>query len=174
MNDQNTITGVLYFALIILGSLGNFLWSRRTKKKGTEESKAYTNTQVTDLETKITNLQAQINVLTAQIQIVTDQRQKAEAERDAAREENRALAEQLKEERENVVVMSKRLDEQESRVLTLEQQAAKNEAVKEAAQEIVKLIREGLAQYVAELTASKAVPETTAAVPTVAPEVNPT
>lgn len=178
--DQSTAQGLLYLALIGLSYLGNWLWARRQKRKGTEEQTNYVNKLVEELEGKITNLQSQITTLQHENRTHIETAERYRTERDAARTENQELNKTLKGERETFVEVSKRVEEMENQIQTLKAEAAKNAAVKEAAAQIVELIREGFMQLMSEMAAPKptTLPVATAApipgVPTEVPEVKPT
>lgn len=159
MIDQQTTTGIGLLILIVLGSLGNFLWARLTKKRGIKESRDYVdqlvkiqNEKIAELEAEIANLKQENIAKAEEVKTAQTERDTARDERDAARKENHTLLERLEEERQNVVKMSNSLEEQEKRIQVLEQAAGKNEAVKEALQELVGAFKEAARQLVIELS----------------------
>src|SRR5262245_54148950 len=126
--------------------------------KKTDEAKSYTDELVDVLTVKVNRLENEVNDLKKQNQGQAAQITEIESQRDAARAENHVLNQRLEEERQNFVTVSKRVEELEGLVATLKSQVETKGAVNEAAQEIVKIIREGLAQVINELTAKPAFP----------------
>lgn len=148
----NLIGGIIVYVLVNLrGERRNEATKKAAAKDAktkTDEAKSYADDLVKELNIKITRMENRIEELERDNEAKAAAIIQAQGERDAARAENAELQKTLQDERQTFASVGKRVEELEEEVARLK---AQNSGAKEAVQQIIDMMREGIKAIIAEL-----------------------